>query len=275
MSVSRIAVITGSNKGIGYEIAKKFGTDENTLCILTARNEEYGLRACEQLLQEGANVVYKNLNIDDEASVETFTAQMTEEYGKIDVLVNNAAIAFKAADPTPFQQQAEPTVRVNFWGTVRVCDALMPLIRRSSAGRVVNVSSTSGRLDIFRRDSALRAQFESEALTRDQLYSLMDHFVASVQGGTHQRDGWPSTCYGMSKLGLTAFTKILAREEAEANSGVLVNACHPGYCVTDMTSRKGSRTAEHGARTPFFLGTLPDGSSSTGGFWYDCEEIEW
>mmetsp|Transcript_22287 Transcript_22287/g.35352 ORF Transcript_22287/g.35352 Transcript_22287/m.35352 type:complete len:85 (+) Transcript_22287:3-257(+) len=84
----------------------------------------------------------------------------------------------------------------------------------------------------------------------------------------------------MSKCGVIALTKILAREEAAAGSGVLINSVHPGYCVTDMTSQRGSRSAEEGARTPFLLGCamlpLPGGASATsGGFWFDEQEQEW
>jgi len=283
----RIAVVTGANKGIGLEIARKFGAAEDTLCILTARNADLGSRACEELAKEGLNVVFKQLDIDDSSSVEAFATQMEEEYGKIDTLVNNAAIAFKAADPTPFSEQAEPTVRVNYFGTARVLDALLPLVRRAAAaaapadggGRVVNVASSAGALRIFPAGSPWPARLRAADLGRAELDGLMNNFVAAVRGGAHAAGGWPSTCYGMSKCGVIALTKILAREEAAAGSGVLINSVHPGYCVTDMTSQRGSRSAEEGARTPFLLGcaaTLPGGSSATsGGFWFDEQEQEW
>jgi len=222
----KIAVVTGGNKGIGFEIARKLGKNPNTLCILTSRNEELGERACEELLKDGANVVNCKLDISSEASIQNFQSKMANEYGKIDILVNNAAIAFKGQDQTPFSQQAEPTMRTNFWGTVHVCDALMPLVRNSASGRVVNVCSEAGHLRII-PNAQLRSQFSSPNLSRDELFNLMAAFVAAVEGERHQVEGWPNTCYGMSKLGLIAFTKIQAREELEAGTGVLVNGCCP------------------------------------------------
>uniref|UniRef100_A0A7S2UVT3 Uncharacterized protein n=1 Tax=Fibrocapsa japonica TaxID=94617 RepID=A0A7S2UVT3_9STRA len=268
-----IAVVTGSNKGIGKEVAIKLASTPNTICIVAARDMNRGQQAAQEVniagqTAGGGGAVFKQLDIADNTSVQRFMQEMQSEYGRLDVLVNNAAIAFKGADPTPFQYQAAPTLRTNFWATVQVTDALLPLLRQSPAARIVNVASMSGHLRILSHER--QDIFSSSSLTRPVLYDLMRAFEADVQAGVHHQNGWPSTCYGMSKLGVIAFTKILAREEP----GMVVNCCCPGGCRTDMSSGSGSKTAEEGARTPYLLTQMPPGTKS-GGFWSGEREIVW
>ena len=98
----------------------------------------------------------------------------------------------------------------------------------------------------------------------------MNEFVTAVENNNHDARGWPNTCYGTSKLAVIALTKILARDEPN----ILVNACCPGYCATDMSSHKGPRPAEQGAETPAYLAQLPD-NGPTGKFFYDNAELDW
>lgn len=239
---------------------------------MACRNEELGLKAAAELKAQGYDAEYRSLDIANEASIGVFADGMKQSYESIDVLVNNAAIAFKGSDPTPFEQQSYPTIYPNFFGTLNMCNAMLPLLRKSSSPRLVNVASQAGRLGIM-KSSELKARFTSDDLTVEELKGLMNQFVADVQSGVHAQRGWPNSNYGMSKLGVIALTRILAREEAP--HGVLVNSCCPGYCATDMSSHGGPRSAEHGARTPAMLAAdLPDGGPS-GCFFYDENVIEW
>ncbi|CAM9499581.1 unnamed protein product, partial [Hapterophycus canaliculatus] len=251
--------------GIGLAIAKKLAKAPGHLCVLTSRNPALGQRATNDLKAEGLeSVVYKQLDIGDPASVERFASEMEQEYGRCDILVNNAGIAFKGSDPTPFKDQAEPTLKTNFFDTVAFTEKMLPLVRKSSAGRVVNVASMSGHLSILGSPSR-RDAFTDPALGKEKLSSMMTEFVHDVKAGRHQGGGWPNTCYGMSKLGVIAYTKVAARMEQEAGSAVLVNACCPGYCDTDMTSHMGTLTPEEGARTPFMLTQMSTEKGSGGG----------
>jgi carbonyl reductase 1 len=174
LSSPRIAVVTGANKGIGLEIARKLGKTEGFMCVLAARNAAAGQEAAEILRADGANVEFQQLDIDDASSVRDFATRMHDAHGRIHVLVNNAAIAFKASDPTPFAQQAEPTMRTNFWNTVAVTDALLPLVRNTDGeGRVVFVASSAGRLGILKQRSH-QELVTKEALTRDELYGFIN-----------------------------------------------------------------------------------------------------
>ena len=136
--------------------------------------------------------------------------------------MNNAAIAFENEDPTPFSGQAR---KINFFGTLRFTETMLPLLRKSSSPRLVNVASMAGHLRII-KTPALNSKCASaeSTLTLSELESLVEKFQADVEAGRHAQEGWLNTCYGMSKLALIAATKILARQEPS----ILINACCPG-----------------------------------------------
>lgn len=189
----------------------------------------------------------------------------------LDVLINNAAMAYKVASTAPFIEQATNTVKTNFTGTVNVTRALLPLMR--PGGRIVMVSSSAGRLGILKPH--LQEQFTSTSLTEPQLVSLMDQFVQDVANRVHQTNGWPTTAYGVSKVGVTAFTKVIARElSAGGHTDILVNACCPGWVRTDMAGPNAPRTPDQGAETPVYLAMLPPNSPS-GEFWRDNKIASW
>lgn len=237
--------------------------------ILACRDPSSGQLEADIMKAGGLDVEFRQCDISSTESIQAFADSITTDFQRVDILVNNAAIAFKGSDPTPFCDQAEPTIHTNFFGTLECTTALLPLLRASPSPRIVNVASMAGHLRILPTGDR-REEFSSPSLTLESLVALMRSFVADVKAGVHQQNRWPNTCYGMSKLGVVAMTKILAREEP----AITVNACCPGYCATDMSSHRGSRTAEHGARTPTFLAMLPDGGPS-GKFFSDDIEIEW
>lgn len=178
------------------------------------------------------------------------------------------------SDPTSFHDQAEPTIKTNFFGTLHLTTQLLPLLKASSSlsktpSRIVNVASQAGLLRILRNSQFRYNQFTNPALTLSELESLMNEFITDVKSGNHESKGWPNTCYGMSKLGVIAMTKVLSKNEPN----LLINCCCPGYCATDMSSHRGTRTAEEGARTPSFLAVAP--VTTTGKFYYDGREIDW
>jgi carbonyl reductase 1 len=203
--------------------------------------------------------------------VDNFVTNLQNDYDCIDILVNNAAIAFKAADPTPFAEQAAPTISVNYFGTLYITQNLLPLIKKSNTPRIVNIASLAGHLGILKSPERVK-HFANPQLTIEELGNLMNEFINDVQTGQHASKGWPNSCYGVSKLGVIALTKILARTEPD----IIVNACCPGYCKTDMSSHRGIRSAEEGARTPAYLALLPSSlDCPTGLFFKDEAPVEW
>lgn len=263
----KLAVVTGANKGIGFHIAEQL-RDAGLRVVIACRSEERGMEAAKQL-----GVELEILDVAFQESIDSFCQVMMEKYGYLDVLVNNAAIAFKSRDPTPFQAQTEPTLRTNFYGTVSLTDQLLPLLRHSAAAgrqpRIVNVASMAGRLGQLRSD--LQKRFASPRLDRETLGALVQQFADDVQSGRHRAQGWGNSNYGMSKLALIAYTRMLAREEGRP---LLVNACCPGWCRTDMSSHSGPRDPALGAQNASMLALLPD-SGPTGSFVQNLQESSW
>ena len=276
---SRVAVVTGSNQGIGFFVALqlalsgKFGN-----VILACRNATRGVEAVESIKAElsaagcgdagqAVSLSYEPLTLGDVASHETFANKMKESFGKVDVLVNNAAIAYKGSDPTPFNEQTKPTLDVNFRGTVDFTERMLPLVRKGSDPRIVNVSSMSGKLSQV--SEPLQKRFSSPELTMDELHKLINQFESDVQGGVHRKNGWSNTNYGMSKLGVTAATKIWARQEPS----VKVMCCCPGYCSTSMSSYRGSRPPGEGARNAVIPATMDN--PPTGAFFSNFNVAKW
>ena len=269
---TKVAVVTGANKGIGYFVVRRLCREFKGDVILTARNEQYGMEAVKRLEGEECSPKFHQLDITSDESVERLRMYLEKQYGGLDVLVNNAAIAYKNASTAPASEQATVTIDVNFFGTLRVCSALFPLLRPHA--RVVHVSSRAGRIGII-RSQELQAKFTSPELTEAALCDLMRQFKAAAVDGTRQQGGWPSNSYGTSKVGTTALAKVQARQfAASGKEDILVNACCPGYCKTDMTSQRGGQHADEGAKTVAHLALLPRGAP-TGEFWGEMQVIPW
>jgi NAD(P)-dependent dehydrogenase (short-subunit alcohol dehydrogenase family) len=130
----------------------------------------------------------------------------------------------------------------------------------------------AGHLRIFPAGSSKRSLMASAAsdLTLDGLCTLSSQFIEAVKNGLHSNEGWPNTCYGTSKCALIAMTKIISRMEPS----ILINSCCPGYCSTDMSSHRGTKTASEGSETPIMLANLSSGGP-TGKFFSDGIEEEW
>jgi carbonyl reductase 1 len=133
------------------------------------------LNALDELKKLGLNNVrFHQLDIDNQQSIDQFAAYLKDKYSGFDLLVNNAAIAFKSADPAPFSVQAKETIRINYFGTLNLCNALFPLLRPHA--RVVNVSSRAGMLKVC-RDESLRKRLKSDDLTIEELNAILQNFV--------------------------------------------------------------------------------------------------
>lgn len=266
--MKRIAVVSGANRGIGLEISRQLAQRGN-LVVMTSRDQAAGQAACRELEGQGLSVRYHTLDVSRAESIAALAGVVQAEHGGLDILVNNAGVALKGFNA----EVARVTLGVNFFGSLHLTDALLPLMR--SQGRIVMLSS--GVADLTGLPEPLRSQLAAPAalpdepgLTRDALIGLMRRFVAEVAAGTHEASGWPSSGYRVSKLGLNALTRILAKELAAEGRGILCNAVCPGWVRTGMGGPHASRSAEEGAETPVWLATLPDGGPS-GGFFRDMK----
>jgi NAD(P)-dependent dehydrogenase (short-subunit alcohol dehydrogenase family) len=258
MATNTTALVTGANRGLGRETCRQL-LELGFRVIATARNEREGEAVAREL---GTGAEFQKLDVTDAASVNGLAKSLSERHTTLDVLVNNAGIALDGFDA----DVAKRTLDVNFFGPMRVTDALLPLVR--DGGRIVMVSSGMG--EVSSLSAALRERVLSPALTRDELVELMNRFVRDVELGVHTDAGWPSSAYRVSKVGLNALARLLAREQASRN--IKVNAVCPGWVRTDMGGRSATRSVEKGAASIVWAATRAEGS---GGFFRDGKPIAW
>ncbi len=219
MGDEKLAVITGGNKGIGFEICRQLAK-AGVRVILTARDEKRGKAACDALRKENLEVFFYRLDVTDESGVRALARYIEKEFGRLDILVNNAGIdPDKGGRGSEVEMEiVQRTMDTNVYGPWRLCQVMIPLMRNSQAGRIVNISSRMGA-------------------------------VAHLSGG--------NPAYRISKSCLNALTLILADELQ--GTGITVNAVNPGWVRSDMGGRSAPRSVEEGADTAVWLALQPEG----------------
>lgn len=214
----KVAIVTGANKGIGFAIVrglcKRFDGD----VYLTSRDIGRGKKAIEELKKDGLNPKFHQLDITDKLSLEAFRDYLKKNYDGIDILVNNAAIAFKRSAVEPIAVQAEQTLFVNYFSLVSACQVLFPLLKHGA--RVINISSSAGHLSKIPSEK-LRRTFTDPNLTIPQLSELMQDFINATKQGTHAAE-WGNSSYAVSKVGATALTMIQQRMLDDKGQQILI-----------------------------------------------------
>ncbi|KAL3835424.1 hypothetical protein ACJIZ3_010160 [Penstemon smallii] len=274
-----IAVVTGANRGIGFEIAHQLASHGLTV-ILTSRETGVGEEAAMVLQKGGLNVVFHQLDIVVPSSIEAFAEWIKENYGGIDILVNNAGVNFNASSDNSVEF-AEKVISTNYFGTKNMIKAMIPLTRPSDSGaRIINVSSRLGRLNGRRNrigNIELRKQLENdESLSEELIDQTMHAFLEQVKDGSWTNGGWPQvfTDYSLSKLAVNTYTRLMARILSDRLEGekIYMNCYCPGWVKTAMTGWAGHTSPEEGADTAVWLALLPDQFVS-GKFFAERREI--
>ncbi|KAH6781914.1 Rossmann-fold superfamily protein [Perilla frutescens var. hirtella] len=274
-----IAVVTGGNRGIGFEIVHQLALHGITV-ILTSRETGVGEEAAKVLQEGGLNVVFHQLDIIDLSSVDAFSEWVKEQYGGIDILINNAGVNYNAGSDNSVEH-AEQVIRTNYFGTKNMIKAMIPLMRPSEPGaRIVNVSSKLGRLNGRRNrieNAEMRKKLEDDELLSEELIDeVVNTFLEQARDGTWKEGGWPHvfTDYSLSKLAVNTYTRLMAREFASRPEGqkIYINCYCPGWVRTAMTSWAGHISIEDGADTAVWLALLPD-QFVTGKFFSERREI--
>ncbi|MBV9849935.1 MAG: SDR family oxidoreductase [Armatimonadetes bacterium] len=241
MADGKIALITGANKGIGKEIARQLGTQGLTV-LIGARDAGRGAEAADELMREGIDARAVLLDVTDQASIAAAADRIKGELGRLDVLVNNAGIALDRVPPSQLDLDTlRRTYDTNVFGVFAVTKAMLPLLRKSDAGRIVNMSSGLG------------------SLTQN---SDPDWGFAGAK----------PLAYNSSKAALNMITVIFAAELKD--TPIKVNAADPGFTATDLNQHRGTRTVEQGAAIAVRLATLPPGGP-TGGYFDDDGVVPW
>lgn len=230
----RVALVTGANRGLGLETSRQLlakGLD----VVLSGRDEEALRRAAAGLAAPESRVLTVRMDVADTATIDAAQQAIKRRFGRVDVLVNNAAVLLGEQEGvlTISSETYRRTFETNVLGAINACGVFVPEMARAGYGRIVNVSSGAGQL------------------------TTMSTYAPA---------------YSMSKAALNAFTRILA--QTYRSSGVLVNAVDPGWVRTDMGGPSAPRSPEQGADTITWLATLPD-DGPTDGFFRDRRAIEW
>uniref|UniRef100_A0ACD5V027 Uncharacterized protein n=1 Tax=Avena sativa TaxID=4498 RepID=A0ACD5V027_AVESA len=304
-SEQRVAVVTGANKGIGLEICRQLASN-GVIVILTARNEKRGAAAVDALREFGlSDVVFHQLDVRGPSSAARLADFVRDKFGKLDILVNNAAILgvmtvdIGGPEPAPIQEavasekfasmsaaerlewlnqritetyvEGEDCLRTNYGGTKNVTEALLPLLLASSNARVVNVSSSMGLLQLFSGEELKQEFNDIDKLSLERVDELSELFLEDFKNGQLNHRGWPvekgPSAYIVSKALINAYTRVLAKK----HTALRINCVNPGHVDTDGSFHTGELTVAEGARGPVTLALAPRGGP-TGAYFDRTEE---
>jgi NAD(P)-dependent dehydrogenase (short-subunit alcohol dehydrogenase family) len=248
---NRIALITGGNRGLGLQTARELGR-KGILVVLGVRNLESGMVAVKTLQAEGCQAETVEVDVGRRETYEGLYACLESRHARLDILVNNAGLWKESATSSSYvpgrnttstlpTEVLRETFETNFFGTVALTQRLLPLIRKSAAGRIVNVSSIMGSLTLHSEPKS----------------SIYPHKVFA---------------YDASKTALNAFTVHLAHELRDTR--IKVNSAHPGWVKTDMGEEGADLEVSEGGKTSALLATLPD-DGPTGGYFHLDQPLPW
>ncbi len=242
--MTKIALITGANKGIGFETARQLAKSGGIHVLLAARDAAKGLAAAAALRGEGLDVDALTLDVTNTDSIAAAAAHVAKTFGRLDILVNNAGVIFRDGTQKVSEQSLEvwhQTFATNLFAVIAVTQAFLPLLAKSDAGRIVNLSSILGSMTLHSDPSSPYYHYKVPA-------------------------------YNVSKTALNAWTVQLAYELRDTK--IKVNAAHPGYVKTDMGGPEAPMSIVDGAKTSVALALL-DAAGPNGAFMHMGEVLPW
>lgn len=277
----KYAVVTGSNKGIGFETVKMLASN-GVKVMLTARDEKKGNEAIQKLKQFGLSdqVMFHQLDVTDSASITSLVQFFKTQFGRLDILVNNAGVS--GVNPyetvgstvdweklTQTSDMAENCLRTNYYGVKETTDAFLPLLKLSNSSKIVNVSSQAALLQNIPNQWAKRVFDDIENLTEEKIDEVLKEFIKDFKEGSLENKGWPTimSAYIISKAAMNSYTRILAKKYPN----MCINCVCPGFVKTDINKNTGMLPVDQGAASVVRLALLPDGSPS--GLFFIREEI--
>ncbi|XP_037966008.2 carbonyl reductase [NADPH] 1 [Plutella xylostella] len=264
-----VAVVTGANKGLGFEIVKQLCGQYPGLVYLTSRDSTRGLEACEKIRKLGLKVCYHQLDVTDSDSVEIFVSYCKEKYGEIDLLINNAGVLYPKNTELSREtlvHQIEETMKVNFFSLVNFTESILPLLK--NGGKIINISSSSGHLSRIPGEE-LRNRIKSTDSV-EELIKLMNSYLVACCNGEEIEGGWGDSSYVVSKVGVNSYSFILHRRLSAKD--ISVTCVHPGYVQTDMTGGAGQVSAGAAAALPVRLALA---ARAQGYVWHDGRAVPW
>jgi NAD(P)-dependent dehydrogenase (short-subunit alcohol dehydrogenase family) len=241
---NKVAIITGANKGIGFETARQLGQQGITV-LVGARDAKRGEAAAEKLREEKIDAHAIAIDVSDESSIKRAAQAVERDYGRLDILVNNAGVMLDEKDKTASEQSLaiwRKTFETNLFGLIATTQAFLPLLRKSDAGRIVNLSSILGSIALHSKP------------------------------GSPIYDAKYCAAYNVSKSAVNALTVQFAYELRDTK--IKVNAAHPGWVKTEMGGEGATMELEDGAKTSVTLATLGPGGPN-GAYLHMDESLPW
>jgi NAD(P)-dependent dehydrogenase (short-subunit alcohol dehydrogenase family) len=237
----QVALITGANKGIGFAAARQLGVQGITI-LVGSRNLRQGEQAASVLQEQGVKAQALEIDVTDQKTIDVAVEKVFHDFGKLDILVNNAGISVERVPPSQSQMEnLRKTFDTNFFGSVAVTKAFLPLIQQAEAGRIVNVSSGLGSM-------------------------------TTMSDPTNEYYAYNSLGYTASKVALNALTMTLAKELSL--TAIKVNSADPGFTATDLNNFRGTQTVEEATEVIIRLATLPP-EGPTGAFFDKDRALPW
>lgn len=241
--MTKVALITGANKGIGFETARQLAQKGGIKILLGARDEKKGEEAAQILKSEGLDVDFLHLDVDNYETHKSVANYIQEKYGKLDILINNAGVMENQTSTIKAPIETYKKIfDTNFFNLIALTQTLLPLVEKSENGRIVNLSSILG---------------------SSTVHSDKESFIYNFKS---------VPAYNMSKTALNAFTVHLAYELKDTN--IKVNSAHPGWVKTDLGGEGAPMEVQDGAKTSVWLATLPN-DGPTGGFFHMQDSLPW
>jgi NAD(P)-dependent dehydrogenase (short-subunit alcohol dehydrogenase family) len=238
MHSNKVALVTGANKGLGFEIARQLGQKGVTV-VLGARDDEKAKNAADKLRAEGIDAHAVKLDVANESDVEALPAFFESKFGGLDILVNNAGVALDHGGVT--REAFRQTYETNLIAPYFITQALLPLLKAGPAGRIVNQSSIMG---------SLTAMSDPNSISQEKVM--------------------PAYCSSKAALNMLTVTMVRTLE----GSNVKANSAHPGWVKTDMGTERAPLEVDEGAKTAVALALLPQ-DGPTGGFFHMGEALPW
>lgn len=270
---TKVAVVTGSNRGIGFEIVKGLCSKYNGVVYLTARSEDRGLEAVKKLEELGLKPLFHKLDVTSEESISEFAEYIATHHKGIDVLVNNAGILDFDKSVSSYED-AKKLIDTNFTSLITISKILYPHLKDKA--RIVNISSDWGLLSNIRRQLWLDTLVKDN-LTVEEIIQFVNEFLHATKNGKSSFVSFagPYGDYKVSKVAMSALTFVQQRQFNEQGRDISINCVHPGFVKTDMTKGMGDFSPERGARAPLYL-ALEAPQSLKGTFvWHDCHQVNW
>ncbi|XP_057462528.1 (+)-neomenthol dehydrogenase-like [Actinidia eriantha] len=283
-ATKRYAVVTGANKGIGFEICRQLASN-GVMVVLTARDEQRGCEALEKFKGFGLSelVVFHQLDVADPSSIAALADFVKTLFGRLDILVNNAGIIGAIVDfdalklpetgiggsgrqdnwnevMTQSYESAKECLETNYYGAKRMIEAFLPLLQLSDSPTIVNVSSALGKLKNIPSEWAKGVLNDVESLTEERVDEVLNKFLKDFQENSIETGGWPTvlSAYTVSKAAMNSYTRIVAKKYPNFR----VNCVCPGFVKTDINNNVGILSVEEGVLCPVRLALLPhDGPS--------------